>query len=616
MASYKNFQNDEDKYKNVSNVFIRKAKTGRKDTKSEDFWSNFIGYVTYYRYNPHRFCSEYLGLPLHWWQQIILYAMWTRESTIFLAGRGSGKTYLTMILCICKCLLYPGIQIRVASANKKQAGLLLAKVKEMQRNSPMLQREIVDISIGKDEARISFHGGSEIATVVASDGARGERCSIVIVDEREIVDKEIIDKVFIPFLTAKRNPPYLSKKEYKHFGFLESNHFIEMSSIGSTTSTMYKEFLQYIGFIAKGKGEGKYSVFSIPYQIPLRSGVVNKSIIEKMVRESTTSVEAFRQEMEVMPTGEGVSAMFTFEEFNKNRKLRVPLIPITDDEYLEFKGDLKKYPFYQKKDSEEVRVISYDIARSSGRANDLSVFTVFRLFQDGEMYDKEVSYIETLSGVETEQQILRFKQLFYDLECDYAVMDVAGIGKIFLDIVVKKTHDSLRNKTYPAWSPRNNLEKYQDDLILQADAERVLYGVLFSGASAQIQQAQMIQKVRLNLEKRKIKFLIDEEDATDDLQKRYKFMNLKFSHDKNDNTNAMRLILPFIQTAKLIDEGIHTQTIQTASGGVSIDEKSGRKDRLMSFLYGMMFISLLEQDLIVDNDFDEYEYLSNYFTFM
>jgi len=186
MASYTNgFQTDESKYANVENVFIRKAKTGRKDVKGENFWENFIEYVTYFRDNPHRFCSEYLNLPLHWWQQIILYAMWTRESTIYLAGRGAGKTYLVMIYCVCKCLLFPGTVIRVASANKKQAGFLLAKIKEMQRNSPMLAREIIDISIGKDEARIMFQGGSEVATVVAGDGARGKikvYCIIILIN--------------------------------------------------------------------------------------------------------------------------------------------------------------------------------------------------------------------------------------------------------------------------------------------------------------------------------------------------------------------------------------------------------------------------------------------------
>lgn len=595
MASYANFQTDEDKNKNVSNVFVRKAKTGRKDTKSQDFWDNLKEYITYYRDNPHRFCNEYLGLKLHWWQQIILYAMWTKESTIFIAGRGSGKTYLVMMYCICKALLFPGTVIRVASANKKQAGFLIAKVNEMKRNSPMLAREIIDINIGKDEARIMFHGGSEVATVVAGDGARGERCNVVIVDEREIVDKDVIDKVFLPFLTARRKPPYLNKKEYKNFDHLETNHFIEMSSIGSSTSTMYKEYLQYLDFISKGID--KYAVFSVPYQIPLRSGVVNKSIIEKMIRESTTSLEAFRQEMECLPTGEGVASMFSFEELNKNRKIRVPLIPITDDDYIEFKGDIRKSPYYQKKTEDEIRVISYDIARSGGRGNDLSVFTVFRGIQNGDFFDKEVAYVETMSGVETEAQVLRFKELFYDLECDYAVQDAAGIGKIYLDFVCKKTYSPMRNITYPAWKPRNNLEKYTEDLVILPDAVPVLYAVLISGASAQLQQALMIQKVRINLEKKRIKFLIDEDDSVDGLQKRYKYEKLKASSNKSDNDLAMKLISPFIQTSKLIQEGISTQVINTPSGGVSIDEKGGRKDRLMSFLYGMLFFDLLEQDL-------------------
>jgi ribosomal protein L21 len=51
----------------------------------------------------------------------------------------------------------PGTTIRVAAANKKQASLLLAKVKEIQRNCPMVEKEIADISIGKDEAKIVFH---------------------------------------------------------------------------------------------------------------------------------------------------------------------------------------------------------------------------------------------------------------------------------------------------------------------------------------------------------------------------------------------------------------------------------------------------------------------------
>lgn len=93
MASYTNgYQRDEDKYKDSNNIFIRKAKTGRKDVKDGDFWENFIDWVTYFKDNPHRFCVEYLGINLHWWQQIVLYSMWFTGNTIFVASRGTGKT--------------------------------------------------------------------------------------------------------------------------------------------------------------------------------------------------------------------------------------------------------------------------------------------------------------------------------------------------------------------------------------------------------------------------------------------------------------------------------------------------------------------------------------------
>ena len=187
----------------------------------------------------------------------------------------------------------------------------------------------------------------------------------------------------------------------------------------------------------------------------MASGVIDSKLILKMVRENTRSTDAFRQEMEVIPSGNGESSLFRFEDMNKNRKIHIPLIPINDDEYIEYKGDIRKYPFYQKKEADEVRVISFDVALMGSRANDLSVFTVFRLTtvddidveinDNGEevkkyykKYIREVAYIETCSGQNIDPQILRFKQLFYDLECDKAVIDAGGSGQAFLDLCTKK----------------------------------------------------------------------------------------------------------------------------------------------------------------------------------
>lgn len=607
MTSYTNgYQIDEDKYKNSSNIFIRKSKTKKKDSKTDDFWDNFEYYIAYYRKNPHRFCIEFLGINLHWWQQIVLYLMWFTGNTIFLASRGTGKSFLTMVYCIAKACLYPSTIIRVAAANKKQAGLLLAKVKEIQRNCPMVAREIADISIGKDESRIIFHGGSEVATVVASDGARGERCQILIIDEREIVDKEIIDKVFIPFLTATRQPPYLKYPQYSHLKELETNHFIELSSIGSKTSSLYVEFEQYMNFIKEGSSD--YCVFSLPYQFGLSSGVISRKTIEKMIKESTTSIEAFKQEMEVIPTGDNESSMFRFEDLNRSRKIHVPLIPITDDEFIEFKGNITKYKFYQKKEIDEVRMLSMDVALMGGRANDATVFTVFRLTPNGSEYIKEIAYIETMNGINIEPQVLRFKQLFYDLECDYACLDAMGVGQPVYDLCTKKTYDPIRNKKYDAWKTRNENDKLESRII-DDNAKPILFTIKVGGAGASELQSNMITRARLNFERKKLYLLVNEESIIDELNKKYNYNVLKSSNDLQDRELALRIIFPFMQTTKLIQEAINTQVIKTKSNAYTIDEKNGRKDRVMSMLYGLHFIDLLEQDLQdikQDNDYSKF----------
>ena len=203
----------------------------------------------------------------------------------------------------------------------------------------------------------------------------------------------MIATVFIPFLTAKRRPNYLNKKEYSHLDIdkLETNHFIQMSSIGSSASSMYKEFLQYAGFIASGL-KNKYSIFSIPYQIPLKSGVISRSTIEKMVRESTTSIEGFKSEMEVIPLGEGESAMFSYEDMNKNRRLKNAIYPITDDEFIEYKGNIRKSQSYTPKEPTEVRVLTVDLALMGTKFDDNSICHLLRGHQSGDEYITDLPY--------------------------------------------------------------------------------------------------------------------------------------------------------------------------------------------------------------------------------
>jgi hypothetical protein len=52
---------------------------------------NFEEWVSYWRANPHRFISDYLGMELHDFQKVLIYQMNFYRNFIFIASRGLNK---------------------------------------------------------------------------------------------------------------------------------------------------------------------------------------------------------------------------------------------------------------------------------------------------------------------------------------------------------------------------------------------------------------------------------------------------------------------------------------------------------------------------------------------
>lgn len=569
------------------------------------FWDNFKEWIVYWRLNIHRFVIEYMGVNIHLFQQIILYLMdspncYSITSFIFFASRGLGKTFITMVFCVAKCILYPGIKIKVASSTIRQSNLFLNKIYEIMNGRPNIEKEIENISIGKELGVIKFHNGSTIESVICSDNARGMRANILILDESRLMNDDTINRILVPFLTlSNREQPWAANPKYKRELDREHNSKIYLTSIGYKDEWSYQDFKKYCDFIAAGRND--YFAISLPYQFGVESGIIQKSYIESVVREKLANLKNLKMEFEVIPHGESESAMFTFDEVNSARQIRVPLIPPTDDEYIETKGIHRNLPYYQKKEQKEKRVISMDIAIGGGRKNDLTVFSVFRLFENIEYYDKELSYIEVMSGINLDQQILRLKQLFYDLECDYAVIDAGGaIGIEAVNSCGNITKDPFRNKRYPGWKTMNKAEKY-DMRISDPNAEPVLYPIQVTGAGASAMQYNMLVIAQLEFQRKRLSLLVDEETAVDELNKRYKYLSMRTSNDASLKDKASNMIGPFANTTQLIDEAIKTQIVRLPSGRWVYDEKNGRKDRIISMIYGLYFINILEEDLIALN---------------
>lgn len=578
---------------------IKTKKTKSQKVKDIQFWSNFEEWICYWRLNPHRFCTEYFGLNLYLFQKIVIYLMnfETIRNFMFWAQRGTSKSWITAVFCLERGTLYPGTRIAVAAPSLRQANMLIKKIESLKDDYPNIGREIKDFGTARDGAKVKLYNGSEIEAVVCGETGRGVRANILVMDEGRLLAKEKVDTILVPFLTFKREPGYFKNPKYRNYK--EENKKIFLSSIGTKEEWSYKEFLQYYDNMTNG--DDSYLTISLPYQFGVQAGVIDKRLIEEQAQSSKDTMETFKMEMEVIPFGEAETSMFKYDVLSRARKLSIPLIAPQDQDYFNCEGDYTKWPYYTKKIDGELRIMQMDIAVAQGRKNDNSVIMIFRIYQNGEHYDKELAYIETLNGVNLDQQMLRVKQLFYDLDCDYVIIDANGaLGITACDILGQRTSDHGRGIVYPGWKTFDSNDKF-DMRITDRNAEPVLCALQYGGLSASSFQYNMLAIQQLAFDRRQVILPQPFDDAIDILNKKYKYLKLATSNVQSEREIAFQIQSTFENTGKLIHEAVNTQVVKLPSGRYTFDEGNDRKDRAMCMIYGLYFINRLEKDLAIDN---------------
>lgn len=192
-------------------------------------------WAAYYRANPHRFAHEFLHLDLRFFQKILLVMMNVSTVCVFIGARGIGKTFLSAVFCVIRAILYPGTKICIASGTRGQSINVLEKIMlELKPNSPELANEIDEkqTRINGTNAQIVFKNTSYIKVVTASDSARGNRATLLLLDEFRMISKDVIDTILRKFLTQRRMPRYeaLSQEERKEEYSKERNKTMYLSS--------------------------------------------------------------------------------------------------------------------------------------------------------------------------------------------------------------------------------------------------------------------------------------------------------------------------------------------------------------------------------------------------
>lgn len=495
------------------------------------------------------------------------------------------------LFCLIRCILYPGTNIAIASGTRGQAAKIITeKIDYFYRNYPMVRFEIGDhrnISTSKDETSVTFPNGSKISAITSNDNSRGIRCNILIVDEFRMVDKETIEKVLQPMLNVNRQPAFLSKKKYQGYK-KEPNKQIYLSSAWYKSHWVWDEFKNYVKKMLGGNDD--YFVADIPYQLSVHHGLLDQKMVDNIKTADNFDKMGFDMEYEAVFVGENDKAYFKLDPLNKIRTVGKTFRPPTTEDFIEnqMRSKPKTLSNFKRIDFQnEIRIVSLDIALMGGNkhvTNDTSAFTLMRLIRNGNEYKRQVVYLESIQdSISSQDLAIRLKELYYDFEADYVVMDANGNGLGVFDACSTILTDTKRGIEYPAWSCINDEETNNRT---KTKGEKIVFTVKASQAF----NHEIAVSLKAVIENGKLQLPINDIEKREELQADKEYRALS-AEDK------IRELYPYVQATALVNELVNLEYV-VRNGMIKIQEVgTTTKDRYSSIAYCNYYANELEKEL-------------------
>lgn len=565
-------------------TLVRGTKSDKEvaNEKSRRIMEGVAIWAAFYRKNPHRFVKDYLNVNLKLFQKILLYAMMLNNAFMYVAARGQGKSWLTALFCIVRCILFPKTKICIASSTRSQANEVLEKItldfmKNYGTGSENLRREITYATVGANKAVIEFANGSWIKVVTASDSGRGSRANILVIDEFRMVDKDTIDTVLRRFLTAPRQPNYLNDPEYAHL--IERNKEIYMSSAWYKAHWSFDKARSYVVNLLDDTK--KYFICGLPYQVSLKEGLLSREQIEDEMSENDFDEMKWLMEMDCLWYGDTEGAFFTFDNINGQRRMKNAMYPPA----------MVATKTYKVPDLvvNERRILSVDIAlmASKKHKNDASAIIINSAIPtNNDSYVANIVYLENHEGLNTDELALIIRRLYKVYKCTDLVIDTSGQGLGVYDAIIRDMVDPETGELYEALSCCN--DKTMAERCKVSGAPKVIWSIKGSASF----NTEICILLRSGFQQQKINLLVEEFDAEDALKDKFK------GFAKMPPSEQLTYKMPYIQTSLLVHE-LTKLEYEVKGTNVKITEKTGmRKDRYSSLAYNYWVQCQLERDML------------------
>lgn len=525
-------------------------------------------YIALWREYPDLFVEFLCGnnpqnFQLFFYQRVFLRAVIRHRYAYATFPRAYSKSFLSVLILMIRCILFPGSHLFVTTGGKEQAaGIAKEKVEELCKLIPGLRNEI-DWSRGaskasKDMVEYKFKNTSVLDIMAARQSSRGKRATGGLMEECILIDQTLLNEVIIPTMNVDRR---LSDGS-RHKEEVINKSQIYVTTAGWKNSFAYEKLIQIL--IQQIIEPSEAVVLGGTWRIPVLEELLSKSFIEELKLDGTYNDASFAREYESEWSGDAENAFFSSDKFDKHRVLLQP-------EY-EYSGRSSKSAYY---------VLGVDVGRKDC-TTECCVFKVTPQAQGSSL--KTLVNIYTWEAEHFGIQAINIKKLYYKYKARTVAIDANGLGAGLVDFMVMdqvdpETGDILPNfgvggATYEGWE--KDFKKYRTQ-----DTE--LDAMYLIKANAPI-NTEAHSYVQTQLASGKIKFLIDETQA------KAKLMGTKMGQAMSPDKRA-EYLKPFTLTTILREQMLN---LVEENEGVNIilkqSSKGIKKDKFSAFEYGLYYI--------------------------
>lgn len=525
-------------------------------------------YIAYWREYPDMFVEFLCGnnpenFHLYFYQRVFLRAVMRHRYAYATFPRAYSKSFLSVLILMLRCVLYPGAHLFVTTGGKEQAaGIAREKAEELCKLIPGLKNEI-DWSRGASKASKNmveyiFKNGSRLDIMAAQQSSRGKRATGGLVEECILVDQTMLNEVIIPTMNVDRRLADGSRHEEEVIN--KSQIFV--TTAGWKNSYAYEKLIQTL--IQQIIDPGQAIVLGGTWRVPVMEKLLRKSFIEELKLDGTYNDSSFAREYESEWSGDAENAFFSAEKFDKHRVLLQP-------EY-EFSGRTSKSGYY---------ILGVDVGRIDC-TTEVCIFKVTPQVQGSAL--KTLVNIYTFDAEDFEEQAIHIKKLYYKYRARMIAIDANGLGVGLIDFMTKaqvdpETGDELIPFGVEGGTSEDAIEPYKK--IRGGGVEENAMYLIKANATINTEAHTYVQT---QLTSGKIKFLIDESQA------KVKLMSTKKGQAMDADARADYL-KPFTLTTILREQMLN---LVEENEGVNIilkqSSKSIKKDKFSAFEYGLYYI--------------------------